>query len=45
MPLPVKTPKETKDEFIVRCINDSKMKLEFPDKKQRAAVCYFQAKK
>ena len=45
MPLAKRNRGETKDEFIARCINDSKMKLEFPDKKQRAAICYFQAKK
>ena len=45
MPLPERTPKEKKDEFINRCINDSKMKAEYPDAKQRAAVCYQQSKK
>jgi hypothetical protein len=45
MPLPQPKPREKKDEFIQRCINDPKMKTEFPDTKQRAAVCYAQAKK
>jgi hypothetical protein len=45
MPLPKRSLKETKDEFIARCINDPKLKSEFPDSKQRAAICYMQAKK
>jgi hypothetical protein len=40
MPLPVKKPTEKRDDFIGRCISDSTMKNEFPDSKQRAAVCY-----
>ena len=31
---------EEESEFISRCIGDSKMNSEFPDEKQRAAVCY-----
>jgi len=45
MPLPERKANEKKDEFIARCINDPKMKTEFPDQKQRAAVCYMQSKK
>jgi len=45
MPLPEKSIKETKDEFITRCVNDSKMKTEYPDSKQRAAICYSLSKK
>jgi len=30
---------ETETNFISRCISDDKMKLEFPDKRQRSAVC------
>jgi hypothetical protein len=45
MPLPIKKPTETRDEFISRCINDPKMKKEFPSTKQRAAVCFVQTKK
>ena len=45
MPLPKRNRGEKKDEFIARCINDPKMKSEFPDVKRRAAVCYFQARK
>lgn len=42
MPLPKRTPIETKDEFISRCMED--LSSEFPDRKQRAAVCYTQLK-
>jgi len=31
---------EAESEFISRCIGDSKMGSEFPDSKQRTAVCY-----
>ena len=40
MPIPNRKSGEQKDDFIGRCINDSTMKSEFPDSKQRAAVCY-----
>jgi len=40
MPIPSKTPLETRDEFISRCM--SELDSEFPDSKQRAAVCYAQ---
>jgi hypothetical protein len=45
MPLP--TPSSTEDEksFISRCMVDDIMKKEFPDNKQRVAVCYAQRKK
>jgi hypothetical protein len=33
---------ESEDEFISRCMGDSTMNKEFPDEKQRAAVCYGQ---
>ena len=45
MPLPKRKPSEKKDEFITRCVADPKMVSEFPDAKQRAAICYQQAKK
>lgn len=38
MPTPKKN--ETKDDFIGRCISYPDMNKEFPDKSQRAAVCY-----
>ena len=31
---------ESEDDFISRCMGDSQMNAEFPDEKQRAAVCY-----
>lgn len=43
MPTPRK--KETKKEFLSRCIGDDKMNKEFPDQKQRIAVCYSYADK
>lgn len=44
MPLP--TPKdEEKQEFIERCMSDEKMKEEFPENKQRYAVCMKQFEK
>jgi hypothetical protein len=42
MPLPKPKPKETQSEFISRCIADPIMSREFPDREQRAAVCYYQ---
>ncbi len=44
MPLPKKGKKESKDEFISRCMSDSKTKSEFPDSDQRMAVCNNQSK-
>ena len=45
MPIPTRKKGEDKDKFIIRCINDNIMKSEYPKDKQRAAICYFQAKK
>ncbi len=39
MPLPSKQNKEGKSQFMSRCLSDSIMKKEFPDMKQRIAVC------
>ena len=39
MPIPTPTNKESKDEFIVRCMSDDKMASEYPDTNQRYAVC------
>jgi hypothetical protein len=41
--LPSPSGKESKDSFISRCMADSKMLSEYPDEKQRAAVCYSQS--
>ena len=40
MPMPKRTLVETRDEFISRCMLE--LSSEFPDNKQRAAVCYAQ---
>jgi hypothetical protein len=48
MPIPTPTPKEQRDEFIGRCMADSKMISEYTDAGQRYAVCiaaYQDAKK
>lgn len=39
MPLAKPTKKESKKEFIARCMSDEKTKKEFPNNKQRLAVC------
>jgi hypothetical protein len=44
MPLPTPTAKESKNEFIARCMSDSKTQSEFPDSQQRLAVCIAQYK-
>jgi hypothetical protein len=45
MPLVERTPSESRDKFLQRCMSDSKMITEFPDNRQRYAVCIEQAKK
>jgi len=45
MPLIERQPSERRDKFIQRCMGDSKMVSEFPDNRQRYAVCVSQAKK
>jgi hypothetical protein len=42
MPLPTKNKGEKRGDFVKRCMGDSVIKKEFPDGKQRAAVCYSQ---
>ena len=42
MPLSKPLPIESTDEFISRCMKE--MEKEFPDNRQRAAVCYLQLK-
>lgn len=42
MPLPKPKNNERKSEFINRCMESLKDKGEFPDSKQRLAVCYNQ---
>lgn len=40
MPQPKPRKIEDKDKFIERCMEDNIMKDEYPDRKQRLAVCY-----
>ena len=40
MPLPKPNPNEKQKEYIARCMKDSTMQKEFPDIKQRNAVCF-----
>ena len=39
MPLPTPSDKESKDEFIARCMADKAMNDDFPVNGQRYAVC------
>jgi len=43
MPLPQKGEKESRKDFMSRCMGDEKVKKEFPDQSQRAAVCMSKA--
>ena len=43
MPLPSKQGDEKKSKFMSRCVSDPKMRKEFPDIKQRIAVCMSQS--
>lgn len=40
MPIPAPNAKEEKNTFISRCVSSSVMQKEFPDNKQRVAVCH-----
>ena len=40
MPIPTPKPGEEKNDFISRCMGSDVMQKEFPDQKQRSAVCY-----
>jgi hypothetical protein len=42
MPLPTKNAGEKRGKFITRCMSDPSVSKEFPDAKQRAAVCHSQ---
>ena len=42
MPLPTPNKGEKKSDFISRCVTSKVMQTEYPDKKQRLAVCYSQ---
>jgi len=43
MPLPEKRDGEKPGQFIARCMNDPKINEEYPDQKQRTAVCMSKA--
>lgn len=40
MPLPKPKKNEKQNDFISRCMSNDVMKKEFPNNKQRVAVCY-----
>ncbi len=42
IPLPKPKPFEKQTEFISRCMGTDIMKKEYPDNKQRLAICYSQ---
>jgi HK97 family phage prohead protease len=42
MPIPKPTKDEKQDDFISRCMGDDVMVKDYPDEKQRAAICYSQ---
>lgn len=39
MPIPKPTPTEDVDKFIDRCMSDENMNTDYPDEKQRYAIC------
>ena len=46
MPIPTPNKKEkSSQEFVSRCMGDKVMNKEYPDQKQRAAICYSQYKR
>ena len=45
MPLPTPNPGESTSAFITRCANSDTMKTEYPDGKQRYALCWSQAER
>ncbi|MAF24560.1 hypothetical protein CL634_03155 [bacterium] len=45
MPLPDPKGRQGKGDFISSCMSNDKMKGEFPNEKQRLAVCYSQYKR
>lgn len=45
MPLPKPRKNEKQSEFVSKCIGDPTMNNDFPQQKQRAAVCYSQFKR
>jgi hypothetical protein len=45
MPIPNKHQNEDKDKFVSRCMSNEVMKKEYPDTKQRVAICLGQTRK
>lgn len=45
MPIPGPRKNEDSQKFVSRCIGDDVMNSEYPDQKQRAAVCYSSLRK
>jgi hypothetical protein len=45
MPLPKAKKGEKQSDFVSKCMGDEMMNKDFPDQKQRAAVCYSQFKR
>lgn len=44
MPIPKKHSNEDNNKFVARCMGDEIMKKDYPDPKQRVAICYGQTK-
>lgn len=42
MPIPTPQKNQEKDEFMASCMSSDTMLKEYPNQKQRAAVCYSQ---
>lgn len=45
MPLPSPEKNQKQNDFVSSCMSDETMRKEFPNSKQRAAVCYSQFSK
>lgn len=45
MPIPSRKPNEEKEVFVSRCMSSEVMKTDYPDSKQRVAVCLSQTQK
>ena len=45
MPIPSVKPNEDSQKFVARCMSDKTMKKDYPDTKQRVAICLGQTKK
>lgn len=45
MPIPAPKKGESSKKFVSSCMADSQMLKDYPDQKQRAAVCYSQLEK